>query len=380
YRLTGIPGVIDGIAGEGPGGGGGGKASADGSIAGRGGGAGFLRPGQNGGGGASATHGSGGSRYAAFSLLPLIGGSGGGGGSGIGSMATGGASDGFGGGGGGGAILISSETSIAFTPGGRILANGGNTPMGDCSIFGRVAGGGGSGGAIRLVAPTMSGTVAADVYGGRGNCGSGDGAPGFVKIEANAAAAIRVQIVYINPSFGSGSAATTCPNSTEEPVCQFGTLPSVVTPTILPSLRILSVASLPSPANPAASFGALPDITLPATSTDNADVRIEGTNMPVGTQVSVTVTPESGAATTVITSLTGTTTPPTATANVPLRPGYNLIYATAIVDITTTAMARPPLFIKGERVRQMEVATASNGKSQITFITESGKRIPQTNE
>lgn len=79
-------------------------------------------------------------------LLPLIGGNGGSGGTFVsGSTPTGG------GGAGGGAFLLASNTSIGI--GGQILATGGKAG-GPYNAFG---GYGGAGGAIRLMAPTVSG-------------------------------------------------------------------------------------------------------------------------------------------------------------------------------------------------------------------------------
>jgi len=83
-------------------------------------------------------------------IQPLIGGSGGGGSSYPG-----------GGGGGGGAILIASSTQIVVSGGGAIYAAGGRG-------YGFSPYNGGSGGAIRLIAPKTSGTGVIDVSGGTG--------------------------------------------------------------------------------------------------------------------------------------------------------------------------------------------------------------------
>jgi len=92
--------------------------------------------------------------YGSRVLVPLVGGSGGGGAIGVLSTEGGG-----GGGGGGGAILIASNTRIILA--GQIQALGGNGASGFNS---------GSGGAIRLVAPTVQGSGSFDVsgFGGAG--------------------------------------------------------------------------------------------------------------------------------------------------------------------------------------------------------------------
>lgn len=96
-----------------------------------------------------------GQTYGSLLLIPLIGGSGGGG---IDGNQNGG------GGGGGGAILIASSTIIRINSTGGIISRGGlgYLPAG--------TGNGGSGGAVRLVAPRVYGIGTLDVR-GSGYCG-----------------------------------------------------------------------------------------------------------------------------------------------------------------------------------------------------------------
>jgi len=101
-------------------------------------------------------------------LLPLIGGNGGCGGGVAYGAKTGG------GGAGGGAFLLASNTGIGI--GGQILALGGNA--GTSSDRGD----GGAGGAIRLIAPTVSGAGTLSALGGTGH--EGNGQHGVVRIEA----------------------------------------------------------------------------------------------------------------------------------------------------------------------------------------------------
>ena len=98
-----------------------------------------------------------GATYGSALLFPMVGGSGGGGAAG---------NPGFGGGGGGGAVLIASSTKITVS--GRIGANGGNGMS--SAILNH-----GSGGAIRLVAPIVTGTGTLDVRGDNGGAASGMG-------------------------------------------------------------------------------------------------------------------------------------------------------------------------------------------------------------
>lgn len=134
----------------------GGPGGFDGGVGGYG-GSGFGGTGRGGdgigpGGGVSGLSGGGGffggdgsKSYGNALLLPLIGGSGGAGMDG---------NPGIGGGGGGGALLIGSNTRITID--GQLRAEGGGTP----SYYN-----GGSGGAIRLVAPVVSGKGSLRAYG-----------------------------------------------------------------------------------------------------------------------------------------------------------------------------------------------------------------------
>jgi hypothetical protein len=90
-------------------------------------------------------------------LFPIVGGSGGGGASG---------NPGWGGGGGGGALLIASTTKITHT--GNIRALGGQALSANVQNTG-------SGGAVRLVAPIITGNGSIDVRGDGGLNLKGDG-------------------------------------------------------------------------------------------------------------------------------------------------------------------------------------------------------------
>jgi len=82
---------------------------------------------------------------------------------------------------GGGAILIAANGTI--TVNGRIEADGGyrgGYRLGTCSS----CGGGGSGGAIRLVAYTITGTGTLRALGGSGCFAEGNGSDGGIRLEA----------------------------------------------------------------------------------------------------------------------------------------------------------------------------------------------------
>lgn len=342
---------FSGVPGDGPGGGGGGISGATitGTNIGDGGGGGFGLPGGNGGGGTNA--GLGGPRFGAVTILPLIGGSGGGGG-GASANTRGGS-----GGGGGGAILIASSGTITLN--GTIFARGGNG-LGFATFV--TGGGGGSGGAIRLISNTFTGSGSMQVNGGGGAGGTfhqgGNGGQGYVRIEA-----------FDKSNF----TGTTSPAN----IISFA-LPHPITPPNAPSLRIASVGGVAAPSNPLGALQGVPDVIVPSSQPNPVNVALEGSNLPIGTIVQVTLTPSTGNRTTVQSSgLAGTEATSTASASVTLPGGITVISASAAIDLTL-AKANP-IFMDGERVRRIEVAATFGGPSELTYITESGRRIKRTN-
>jgi len=245
-------------------------------------------PGAGGGfltvGGVVSPTGTPGPAYGNAELLPLIGGSGGGGGSAtLGSTSAGG-------GGGGGAILVASSATITLT--GTINARGGNGGGGNNP------GGGGSGGAIRLVATTITGSNGAlDVRGGSGSSGigvgSGAGAAGRLRLESYTNTA-SINVNAIAPSTA---------------------LPSAVALVSGPTLSITSIGGVAAPLAPAASFSS-PDVTLPASIANPVTVTLAGANIPPGTPVVITVTGQTGGATSVSATLAGSPASTTASATI----------------------------------------------------------------
>ena len=332
---------FSGVSGEGPGGGGGGFSSTTTtSNPGTGGGGGYGLAGSTGGG---VSPGPGGPKYGAVTILPLVGGSGGGGGGAI-NGSRGGA-----GGGGGGAILIASSGTITIN--GTIFARGGG------SLSTTAAGGSGAGGAIRLIANAVVGTGTLNVSGGSRGCGAscaGDGARGYVRLEA-----------YDTNNF----TGTSAPGN----FISFA-LPHPITPPNAPQLRIASVGGVNAPAAPLGSLQGVPDIIVPSSQTNPVTVALEGSNLPVGTVVQVILTPATGARTTVQSGgLAGSESASTASASVTLPGGISVISASAVVDLTTAKAT--PIFMDGERVNRIEVAAVFGGASEVTYVTQSGRRI-----
>lgn len=117
--------------------------------------------------------GTAGPTYGNSPLFPLIGGSGG---SGAWSHD---AQGGGGGGGGGGALLIATAAGIALN--GQIECRGGDTAGPGCGYVGA----GGSGGGVRLIGDTITGTGSIRADGGVGVSTVADGGAGRIRVEAN---------------------------------------------------------------------------------------------------------------------------------------------------------------------------------------------------
>ncbi len=224
-------------AGQGPGGAAGGIVCCSANTVGAG-GYGFL-------GGHSSTTNKG-PVYGSPLLIPLVGGSG----------AGGQISPNWGGGGGGGAILIASSTRIDVNSPGIIRANGG----GNCAVGQN----GGSGGAIRMIAPLVTGSGTLNAI---GQCSGGDGR---IRIDSTNRRAI-VFPATPTPSLGANLA---------------------VFPTSIPRLDIITAAGTDIPEG----TGAPVSIQLPFGSTTNRTVTVQARDFNAVVPISVALTPDSGRA------------------------------------------------------------------------------------
>lgn len=251
-------------------------------------------------------------------IVPALGGSGGGGG--YLSSANGG--------GGGGVIVIASSGTANIT--GAIYAYGGNASSG--------FGGNGSGGAIRIIANTIKGEGAIGALGTNGN-------NGYIRLETT------------NNMRGSGTS----------PMYVLGR-PSSVFGSNQPSLAITAVGGIPvtSTATPRYSQ---PDIAFTYGTTSPVTVDISASNIPVGSTVKVRAIPQNGADTVVTTTLTGTLQSSTGSASITVPTTVPSIIS---VETTFTAVA---LNYENEEVSHIRVASTIGGKSQITYITKSGREI-----
>ena len=222
-------------------------------------------------------------------LVPLIGGSGGGG------TVPACRNFGAGGGGGGGAILIASSASITLT-GGTINAAGGNggSPCSGVSP-------GGSGGAIRLIAPNIStsGTVPIlNVNGGGFQGGAG-----------------RIRLEGYSVNINTGNTDIRGPFSISVPFKL--ALPSTPPSAIRVTSLVVGGTTIPINANPF-SF---PDATI--SSTGPVTVNVQAQYIPVGTTAKIFVASETGPDQTIncSTPLQGSLQQSTCSAQVTFVPG-----------------------------------------------------------
>ena len=269
----------------------------------------------------------------------------------IGSLSSG--VPGGGGGGSGGALLIASSGTITVS--GALSARGGNG-VANFTTFTGPFGGAGSGGAIRLIANTVTGTGQILVNGGSASALNGGGGQGRIRLEAST--------LTFTGTF-------TTPPTNALPA-------SVFPPAGQPTLMITSVGGIAAPANPQGSFLTAPDITLPSSQTNPVTVNLVASNIPVGTTVQVKVNPQGGAATSVNALLSGTTAASTASASATLPNGVSVISATATFVLPTTASIDAPTQFAGEPITHVRVAAVYGGPSTVTYITASGKEIPES--
>ncbi len=286
--------------------------------------------------------------YGSPALRPILGGSGGAGGS---AYAVPGDAGGAGGG-GGGALVIASSGTITVGSSGQILADGG---AGGAYTGNSKGGGGGSGGAIRLIATTISTSGYLYARGGSGSqFGAGTGGVGRIRLEA----------------YNLTVSGTRSPEATQS-------LPLSVFPAAgQPSLAIASVAGVAAPGTPSGSFLTAPDIILPTGTTNPVQVTLSAANVPLGTTIVVTATPQSGAKTTATsTGLAGTFASSTATASLTVSLTQTSVL-TASATFPLLAMAGDgPLYAEGEEVTHVKVAAVLGGGSTVTYLTRSGQEV-----
>lgn len=280
------------------------------------------------GGGTPGKNGSYGAPAGFGSLIPLFGGSGGGGGN-----APSGRSGASGGGGGDGSIPPNTFTCLE-------------------------RGGGGSGGAIRLVAPEITGTGTLVAIDGRFGCFSFT-TQGIIRLEA------------FNLNYTGASSPLFLTSISPGPVTAASTPPLIN----LPTLTISTVGGVASPANPGGSLTSA-DISLPATAINPIPVTLTATNTPVGTVFTVRLIPQFAPKVDVASvPSTGTFSSSTATANITFPVGQvSILNAFASFTLPAQTASLYPL-IDGEPVERIMIAAHYGAPSTVTLITKSGKKV-----
>jgi hypothetical protein len=289
--------------------------------------------------------------YGNVFLLPLLGGSGGGGAQGSGSIS------GYPAGGGGGALLIVASDQIQIT--GSIRSNGG------AGYQAGYSGAAGSGGAIRLICSTVTGSGSVSAGGGGGNYWGGGGGSGRIRFD-----------VYQNNFTGSKS----------------GIFTQGFQPIILPVANQgiqLGIASIGGVAVAGSLGGVLanPDVIIPALQSNPINVVVNCTNVPLNTDIIIKVHPASGADVTATAKNTvGTNAASTASIPVSMPRGGGIVYASAVTGIAGSAssmsakdvpaknIAQTGWTANGEKFVAMEITAGIGGKQRISYITDTGKR------
>ena len=292
-----------------------------------------------------------GNTYGNDFLIPLIGGSGGSGG-----WANGGNHQAAGGYGGGGAILIASSSTITIGFSGVIWAG-----------YGWGAGGGpwgpgcGSGGAVRLVASTISGNGMIDCS---GMDYDGNGGSGRVRLDA-----------LVNQFAGTINGVETR-----------GFQPIIIpAPAQQAQMSISSIGGISVPPNTSSSL-LNPAVIIPGQQANPIPVVVQCSNIPLNTTITVEVHPTIGATVTAVgLNIAGTQASSTATIPVNMPRGGGVILAQTVTLITFASLgngekykslAKTGWTADGERFAEMELTVTPGGKQRIVYLTASGKRYP----
>jgi hypothetical protein len=139
----------------------------------------------------------------------------------------------------------------------------------------------------------------------------------------------------------------------------------------MPALAITSVGGVSVPSNPSGRYG-MADIMLPASVANPVSVAVQGMNMPVGTEITITAVPEYGPATSVRAALSGSEEMSTASAQISLSSDYQSVLTAEATYSVQTAM-----HYNGEKVQKVRVAASTDGRNSLSYITENGMVISQ---
>jgi hypothetical protein len=261
----------------------------------------------------------------------------------VGGSGGGGDAQGNTGGSGGGAIVIASSASIGVGQSGSIHATG--FANFSCSGFFSFLPNPGSGGAVRLVASSVS------VAGALSACNVFGAKCGVVRIEAP-----------------SGALAFT---GSSNPAAVLSPINPAVVENSIPSLTIISIGGSPVPSYAGTRFDTV-DLLLANQLTDPIGIVVRGNNIPPGTQVEVRAINGSPQATFAPGTLSGTFASSTATptASGLNRTGVTYLLASATFDPPQGAEAFNP---QGrDHVAKVRVEATPGARPKYVFVRADG--------
>jgi len=149
----------------------------------------------------------------------------------------------------------------------------------------------------------------------------------------------------------------------------------LIAPTKPPSFSIVSIGGYPVPSYSGGSFNSI-DLMLPTQLQDPIPVLVQGTNIPVGSSVTVNF---NGGGTSTTASLAGTTATSTATVYIS---GLN---RSAVTFLFISATYDPTLISENlkqtgpDAVSQIELAAAPGQKTQYRFLRRDGSVVELAN-
>jgi hypothetical protein len=137
-------------------------------------------------------------------------------------------------------------------------------------------------------------------------------------------------------------------------------------------LAITSVGGFAVPANPTGSG----DITLPINQPNPVTVTMATSGVPVGSVITLTVTPAGAAHATVDSPpTTGTTASATASVDATIPTGSTVLVASTSFTVTASLGNELSRFAQGEQVEKVTLATTLGGRSKMLLTTISGRDV-----
>lgn len=259
-----------------------------------------------------------------LSLVPIVGGSGGAGYCGGGCIGSG----------GGGAVVIASSAAISIS--GSVVANGGGGE------------GSGSGGAIRLIANTIS-------------------VSGVLQALSYPASNLNVGIIRIEATDFDFTGSST-------PLAIHSTINPNIFGSSVPRLSISTVGGFSVPASSGARFDLI-DLVLPNQLPDPVNVGITALNIPTGTQVQVGFVSGSPSGTSTPCNLAGSFASSSCTATISNlnRSGGTYLLATAMFDPPASLAKFNP---KGpNQVTKVKLESVLGANPRYVFLRSNGTVI-----